>query len=116
LILLVAVQTFSKWCVILDYQVNRDFIAKNLCINRSKPLSCCKGNCYLNKKLVADETDQQAPSKGGQKEETAWQFFEQETQLPQPMALAVSIKHSTRYIDPFTRDHSLTPFEPPQRS
>jgi hypothetical protein len=111
-----ALQTFSKWCLIFEYQVNRDFIAKNLCINRGKPLSCCKGNCYLKKKMAADESDQQVPTKGGQKEETTLQVFEQETLVPQPMNLRTNIIHSTRYIDPFTRDHSLTPFEPPQQS
>jgi len=116
LILLMAVQTFSKWCLILEYQVNKDFIAKNLCINRAKPSCCCQGKCYLNKKMAADESDQQAPSKGGQKEETTLQLFEEKNLLPQPIVMEVSIIHSTRYIDPSTQDHTLSQFEPPQQS
>jgi len=116
LILLMAVQTFSKWCLILEYQVNKDFIAKNLCINRAKPSCCCQGKCYLNKKMAADESDQQAPSKGGQKEETTLQLFEEKNLLPQPIVMEVSIIHSTRYIDPSTQDHTLLQFEPPQQS
>ena len=116
LILLMAVQTFSKWCLILEYQVNKDFIAKNLCINRAKPSCCCQGKCYLNKKMAADESDQQAPSKGGQKEESTLQLFEEKNLLPQPIVMEVSIIHSTRYIDPSTQDHTLSQFEPPQQS
>jgi hypothetical protein len=116
LILLMAVQTFSKWCLILEYQVNKDFIAKNLCINRAKPSCCCQGKCYLNKKMAADESDLQAPSKGGQKEETTLQLFEEKNLLPQPIVMEVSIIHSTRYIDPSTQDHTLSQFEPPQQS
>ena len=33
--------------------MNRDFIAKNLCINRFNPDSDCKGQCFLMKKLTA---------------------------------------------------------------
>jgi len=116
LILLMAVQSFSKWCVILEYQVNKEFIAKNLCINRAKPSCCCQGKCYLNKKMAADQSDQQTPGKGGQKEETTLQLFEENDLLPQPFMVGVNIIHSTRYIDPFTQDHSLSQFEPPQQS
>jgi hypothetical protein len=48
-------QTTAKLAVILQFRANQDYIAKNLCVNRSKPKSCCKGSCQLNKKL--EETD-----------------------------------------------------------
>ena len=44
----------------LDFELNRDYIAKTLCINRTKPKSCCKGSCYLKKKL--DKTDKEEGS------------------------------------------------------
>ena len=116
LILLMAVQTFSKWCLILEYQVNKDFIARNLCVNRAKPSCCCKGKCYLNKKMADDENQQQAPGKSGQREETTLQLFEQKNILPQPVIMEVILTHSTRYITPSTQDHSLSQFEPPQQS
>src|SRR5262245_12172393 len=48
-------QTTAKLAVILQFRANQDYIAKNLCVNRKKPKSCCKGSCQLNKKL--EETD-----------------------------------------------------------
>jgi hypothetical protein len=36
---------------IVDYLINKDYIAKNLCVNRDKPKSCCKGKCHLVKQL-----------------------------------------------------------------
>ncbi|HVU54804.1 MAG TPA: hypothetical protein VHD83_07105 [Puia sp.] len=114
LVLLMAVQTFSKWCLILEYQVNKDFIAKNLCINRAKPNSCCQGKCYLTKKMAADESDQQTPTRSGQREETTLQLFEQLNTLPQPVMMEITLVHSTRYIAPSTQDYSLSQFEPPQ--
>ena len=35
----------------IEYAINKDFIVKNLCINRYKPHSCCEGKCYLEKQL-----------------------------------------------------------------
>ena len=114
LILLIGIQTFSKWCLIVEYQVNKDFISKNLCINRAEPLSCCKGKCYLNKKLANDESQQQAPNKGGQKSETSAPFLLQEHIVPQPYRTELRYNHSTRYIDPSTEEYSLSQFQPPQ--
>jgi hypothetical protein len=42
--------------------VNQSYFAKNLCINREKPMMHCNGKCYLSKKLKQQEKqDQQAP-------------------------------------------------------
>lgn len=44
-------QLVLKLGVVAWYQVNKDYIAKNLCENRNKPeLNCC-GKCYLRKQL-----------------------------------------------------------------
>jgi len=52
--------------IVTWYEVNKDYIAKNLCVNRNKPeLKCC-GKCYLKKQLnKADQQtdDKQAPTK-----------------------------------------------------
>jgi hypothetical protein len=114
LILLIGLQTFSKWCVILEYQVNKEFIAKNLCVNRAKPSCCCQGKCYLNKKMANDESQQQAPGKSGQRDETPLQIFLQRNIVPTPDLTEISSIHSTRYIAPATQDHSLSRFQPPQ--
>jgi len=36
---------------VIDYLVNKDYIAKNLCVNKDKPKSCCKGKCHMVKQL-----------------------------------------------------------------
>ena len=35
----------------IEYAVNKDYIAKYLCINRFDPLNCCKGKCFLEKQI-----------------------------------------------------------------
>lgn len=49
---------------VIDYLLNRDYIAKNLCVNKDKPKSCCKGKCHLVKQL--NKTN---PDKGKDKKE-----------------------------------------------
>jgi hypothetical protein len=48
-------QTFSKGIIFLSFKVNRDFISKNLCIQKAASDNCCKGSCQLKKQLRDDE-------------------------------------------------------------
>jgi hypothetical protein len=59
-ILLIALlaQNCSRYLVILDYQLNKDFISNNLCENRNKPKCHCCGKCYLKKQLAKTDKEQ----------------------------------------------------------
>ncbi|HMH21400.1 MAG TPA: hypothetical protein VK563_06480 [Puia sp.] len=113
LILLIALQTFSKWALILEYRVNRDFIAKNLCVNRDI-ISCCAGKCYLNKKLAKDEAPEQGPGKSAQKETSPLQLFFLQTNTPDHLPMVADFSHSTRWLPGCSQEHILSFFEPPQ--
>ena len=63
--------------------LNRSFIAKNLCVNREKPMMHCNGKCYLSKKLKEQEKqDQQVPVSKNE------QFSIQPFFVPAPFLLA----------------------------
>jgi hypothetical protein len=51
----IAGTTFSKAIALLDYQLNKNYIATTLCENRNKPACCCHGKCFLKKQLQKDE-------------------------------------------------------------
>lgn len=36
---------------LIEYNVNKEYIASVLCENRNKPELACNGKCYLNKKI-----------------------------------------------------------------
>jgi len=115
LILLIALQTFSKWCLILACQANKDYIAKHLCINRTR-ISCgCQGKCYLNKKLAGDESQQQSPAKGAQKEESPLQLFADNHFLPEWQLPIKPATGSTRYLESHSQEVVLSFFQPPQK-
>jgi hypothetical protein len=45
---------------VLEYSINKNFIASNLCENRLKPKMNCHGKCYLNKKLTKSNESQES--------------------------------------------------------
>jgi hypothetical protein len=59
LILLMLAQTFSQWLIVLDYMVNKEYIARVLCENKNRPQLKCKGKCQMMKKLAEEEKQQQ---------------------------------------------------------
>jgi hypothetical protein len=55
LLLAFAAMTFSKAVIVVNFYVNRDYIAKNLCENRDKPMLHCCGRCQLRKRLAKED-------------------------------------------------------------
>jgi hypothetical protein len=61
--IIILLQTFSSFVIRANYLLNKDYIAKVLCINREKPQMHCNGKCYLAKKLKEQERqEQQSPN------------------------------------------------------
>ena len=41
----------------IQYAIFKSYIAKNLCVNRDKPKSCCEGKCFREKQVkIVNET------------------------------------------------------------
>lgn len=51
LLVLMSAQLILPALPVVDYLINQDYIAKNLCVNKDVPKSCCKGKCHLVKQL-----------------------------------------------------------------
>jgi hypothetical protein len=55
-------QSFSRLTVYVGFELNRDHIAKFLCVQKDVENNHCKGSCHLKKKLAeAEEQQQQVP-------------------------------------------------------
>jgi hypothetical protein len=48
-------QSFNRMGWMAYYYLNQDYIAKQLCENRDRPELKCNGQCFLMKKLKAEE-------------------------------------------------------------
>ncbi|MBA4853416.1 hypothetical protein [Emticicia sp. BO119] len=51
--LALVVKSFIVPFICLDYELRKDFIIKNYCVNKNKPELHCDGKCFLAKKIQA---------------------------------------------------------------
>ncbi|RFS26739.1 hypothetical protein DVR12_02845 [Chitinophaga silvatica] len=57
-------QLSGRYLVMLNFYLNQDYIAQNLCENRDKPQMHCNGKCHLAKKLnEEDKKDRENPER-----------------------------------------------------
>jgi len=54
--------SFNKLVLIVNFEINKDYITKTFCENISKPKLACNGKCHLSKELKKEENKQNAPS------------------------------------------------------
>jgi len=47
--------TFSQWWLIAAYEINQSYIAKELCVNKARPVNHCNGHCFLNRQMDKEE-------------------------------------------------------------
>lgn len=111
LLLVVASSTFNKAIVLIDYSVNKNFIASTLCENRNKPASCCRGKCFLKKQLQKEESDKNNP--GGLKDKMEVTLYCEEQADFLTAALPFNpIQFGNYHVKQYTAPHSSI-FHPP---
>lgn len=59
LLLLFVFQSTSSLWIVSSFYINRNYIAKELCINRFDTVPVCKGVCYLEKKIAESDKKEQ---------------------------------------------------------
>ena len=115
LVVLMSVQCFYKLGVITYFNLNRDYIAKVLCINKEEPITMCYGQCFLKRNLGLPD---QPVSEQSRAPKTATQnvefpaFLLSELQCPFPGA-PVTGEQDTFYHHNFSLAHIRVPFHPP---
>lgn len=56
--------TFSRAVVVVNFYANQEYIIKNLCENRDRPMIHCCGRCQLRKRLAhEDNQDKNNPER-----------------------------------------------------
>jgi len=77
---IIFVQAFSTYFIKADFYLNQSYIAKNLCVNREKPMMHCNGKCYLSKKITEQEKKDNSPTSKTERMDVQL-FFLPETSL-----------------------------------
>lgn len=109
-------QSMVKVAIVGWYELNKDYVAKNLCENRNKPQMKCCGKCYLRKQLKkaedgSDSNGKQAPGKLT-KIEIAEFIPSQSFHLPEYFVSTLQ-KHNPRMQRMHDRLFPLSVFHPP---
>jgi hypothetical protein len=114
LMLLVAVQSFSKGLILLDYQVNQEYIAKTLCENKARPKLHCKGKCQLMKQLAAEEKSSNGQEGTTAKVQFATLLFQNDIAPIATLSFGAIISNPEVYylLKPYTAPRSAV-FHPP---
>lgn len=62
LVLTILMQSLSQLIVWAGYEINLNYISKELCVNKEVKNSCCHGKCYLKKEMQQTESREQSSS------------------------------------------------------
>ncbi len=104
-------QNISKLIIVINFQINREYIVKNLCVNRDKPKSCCAGKCELKKQLAEDDKKQNIPANTFKDKSEKQNYYG-----PAKYVLACSndnFRIGFQYLSRKISDVSLSIFHPP---
>ena len=109
----ILLQTFSQVVIVAQYYANKDYIAKNLCENRAKPMMHCDGKCCLKKKLAKESKDQ-LPNSRNQRSEQAVNLFFADTRFEiNHVAFITAPQKYFSYNDLHTVSFHHSVFHPP---
>lgn len=51
----ILLNTVSRLIIHVDFLINQEYIAENLCINKEQPVKQCNGSCQLKMELEKDD-------------------------------------------------------------
>lgn len=113
LLLAFMASTFSKAVIVADFYANQDYIAKNLCENRGKPMMHCCGRCQLRKRLnrEADQDKNNPEQRSENKLEVL--FLDRTADLPAPPVLASVTLPYSPFVGGQPVDRAADIFHPP---
>src|ERR1700744_2237542 len=88
-----AASTFSRAVIVVDFYANQDYIAKNLCENRDKPMLHCCGRCLLKKRLAnQDKQDKNSPERETNNKEVLF-FNEASGAMEAPVTAQITLAY-----------------------
>ena len=106
------VQSFVSLVYDLDFWLNKDYIAANLCVNKNKPQMHCNGKCFLaREKQDAAKQNEQPNTNKKDKFEMQPFFVPEITSLNCRPAVAVVLYNNEKNIALI--GYSKTVFHPP---
>ncbi|TDB63488.1 hypothetical protein [Arundinibacter roseus] len=118
-LLLMLVKAWVMPLLYLDYELRKDFIVANFCVNKNRPELNCDGKCYLAARLAAVQEQEEEKAQ----RDFMFKLLENITDcrptfsalLPKPSVGNLLPMIFSGYKNPFIGNPALAPiFHPPQ--
>lgn len=109
------IQTFSRTWVLAGWQANRDYAARVLCENKSRPQLKCGGKCQLRKSLAAEEQQDPSGTGGKQSKGIYFSFIQNPAPVTEVPVVWLSGGQWPELFIPAPVDRAFAPFHPPGR-
>ncbi|MEO6149508.1 MAG: hypothetical protein ABIP28_05080 [Mucilaginibacter sp.] len=103
---------FSRLFIYAGFEMNRNYIAAKLCVNKSRPMMHCNGKCYLAKKIKQAAEKEKSEERQSLKSQFQEAFITQNNRIVFSTCLLQVIK--TRYILSHSLQQPADIFQPPQ--
>ncbi len=76
--------SFTRFFIYAGFELNQEYIAKTLCVNRDKPELHCNGKCYLSNKIKQAEEKEKRTERENQRKSFQEAAFEVKKFEPLP--------------------------------
>ncbi len=106
-------QNISNLLIVANFQLNRDYIAKNLCIKKEEVNNCCKGSCHLTKQLENDKKKQEKSERNKTEIVQCVQLCENASAFGFLSFADKSSKNNFHYLTSFSEGIPSSIFHPP---
>jgi hypothetical protein len=118
LLITITFKMFMAPLIFADYELRKDFIIKNYCVNKNRPEMHCDGKCYLAKQLEKAEQEDQKQATGNFISKLL--SFESEFKTNYfanffaKKSLRIKENPNFQYAESFSMLHTFSFFHPPQ--
>jgi hypothetical protein len=106
LLTIILLQIAGKWLILADYALNKEYIARTLCVNKAKPAMHCNGQCHLRKQLQKEENGGSQEQNRSSHQKFQEVFFDTHTtltwQAAEPIAVTMPASNTALYSSMYT--------------
>jgi len=116
LLTLMLVKAWVLPLLYLDFEIRRDYIVANLCVNRDKPMMHCNGKCYLAKRIADAKEKDARQAENDYLSHLIYQVMDSREPLYAAAPVTFEIRTSIhyQYKSPFTARNPIAEiFHPP---
>ena len=116
LLIALTVSGLQRFVIYAGFKINQRYIAKTLCVNRSRPWMHCNGRCYFMRKLKAAEENEKKQTEKDNLNRFEISFFQSAVRFEfgqkyeETRTLSCFLPQSAACRDPYLQ----SPFHPPQ--